>query len=287
MDYPHLAQKVQQVAMLDDAERIAYCDRPIWIKTNTCQTFITDIERMINATRMGSRTCMGLIGISGIGKTKMIEQVALRINTPDAMPILTIDLSNYGRHIDLQQIFLSHLGFSESAKSLCTAVGINRITERIKEMQLAVCIFDEGNALAGVKNMLIQPNYAYLRAMANRDFGLSLVVAGTEELKVFLGIDPQLRSRFGVWALPEWESEGEDFSRFLKAVVRFMPLRKPSTVDTKEIQERLVVHCHGSTRDIVWVMTTAAKMAIETKHECIDEALLEACLEARLPGFWD
>ncbi|WP_122677847.1 TniB family NTP-binding protein [Pseudomonas sp. MWU16-30317] len=285
MDFPHLAQKVQQVAMLDGPERIMYCDNPVWIKTNTSQTFITGIERMIHATRIGSRSCMGLIGISGIGKTKMIEHAATRFNTPDATSILTIDLSEYGRHIDLQQVFLSHLGFTQSVKSLCTASGINRISERIKEMKLAICILDEGNALAGVKNMLIQSNYTYLRAMANRDFGVSLVVAGTDELKVFLGIDPQLRSRFGVWEIPQWEAAGEDLSRFLKAFVRFMPLRKPSTLDTVEIQQSLVSNCRGSTRDIVWVLITSAKLAIETGHECIDEALLDACFEARLPAF--
>jgi len=285
MDFPHLAQKVQQVAMLDAAKRITYCDNPLWIKTNSSQAFITDIERMVSATRMGSRSCMGLIGISGIGKTKMIEQVELRLNTAEATPILTVDLSEYGRHIDLQQVFLSHLGFTESVKSLCTAGGINRIAERIKQMQLAVCILDEGNALAGVKNMLLQPNFTYLRAMANRDFGISLVIAGTEELKVYLSMDPQLRSRFGVWEVPRWEADGEDLSRFLKAFVRFIPLREVSTLDTKEIQELLVSSCRGSTRDIVRVLISAAKLAIELGHECIDEELLNACLETRLPGF--
>ncbi|NBB33349.1 MULTISPECIES: TniB family NTP-binding protein [unclassified Pseudomonas] len=285
MDFPHLAQKVQQVAMLDTAKRIMYCDNPLWIKTNSSQAFITDIERLVRATRMGSRSCMGLIGISGIGKTTMIEQIELRLNTPEATPILTIDLSDYGRHIDLQQVFLSHLGFTESVKSLCTASGINRIAERIKQMQLAVCILDEGNALAGVKNMLLQPNYTFLRAMANRDFGISLVIAGTEDLKVFLSIDPQLRSRFGLWEIPQWEADGEDFSRFLKAFVRFIPLREVSILDTKEIQETLVLRCRGSTRDIVKVLICAAKLAIELGYECIDEELLEVCLETRLPGF--
>lgn len=285
MDFPHLAQKVQQVAMLDTANRIMYCDNPVWIKTNSSQAFITDIERLVRATRMGSRSCMCLIGISGIGKTTMIEQVELRLNTPEATPILTIDLSDYGRHIDLQQVFLSHLGFTESVKSLCTASGINRIAERIKQMQLAVCILDEGNALAGVKNMLLQPNYTFLRAMANRDFGISLVIAGTEDLKIYLSIDPQLRSRFGVWEIHEWEADGEDFSRFLKAFVRFMPLREISILDTKEIQETLVSRCRGSTRDIVRVLICAAKLAIELGHECIDEDLLEVCLETRLLDF--
>ncbi|KWS30901.1 TniB family NTP-binding protein [Pseudomonas syringae] len=285
MDLSHLAPKVQQVAMLDASERIQLCDSPVWIKTNTSQTFISDIERMVKATRMGSRTCMALIGISGIGKTKMIEQVEARLNAPDSTQILNIDLSEYGRFIDLQQIFLSRLGFTESVKSLCTASGINRIAERIKQMHLAVCILDEGNALAGVKNMLLQPNYTYLRAMANRDFGISLVVAGTDELKAYLGMDPQLRSRFGVWEVPEWSAEGEDFSRFLKAFVRFIPLRKPSILDTPEIQEMLIVNCQASTRDIVRALISAAKLAIELEHECIDEELLDSCLEARLPGF--
>lgn len=285
MDLSHLAPKVQQVAMLDTTQRIAYCDSPVWIKTDSSRAFITDLERMIVSTRMGSRSCMALIGISGIGKTKMIERAELLLNTPDSTPILNIDLSDYGRYIDLQQIFLSRLGFTESVKSLCTASGINRITERIKQLHLAVCVLDEGNALAGVSNRLLQPNYTYLRAMANRDFGVSLVIAGTDELKVFLGMDPQLRSRFGVWEVPQWEAEGEDFSRFLKAFVRFMPLRKPSVLDTKEIQETLVLNCRGSTRDIVRALYSAAKLAIELGQECIDEELLDACLEARLPGF--
>jgi hypothetical protein len=285
MEFPHLAQKVQQVAMLDAPGRILYCDNPVWIKTNTSQTFITDIERMIYATRIGSRSCMGLIGISGIGKTKMIEHAVMQLNTPDTTSILTVDLSDYGRHIDLQQVILSQLGFTQSVKSLCTASGIKRISERIREMKLAVCILDEGNALAGVKSMLIQPNFTYLRAMANRDFGVSLVIAGTEDLKVFLGIDPQLRSRFGVWEVPQWDATGEDLSRFLKAFVRFMPLRKQSILDTTEIQDSLVSNCRGSTRDIVRVLITAAKLAIETGHECIDETLLGACFEARLPAF--
>ena len=285
MDVSHLASSVQPIALLSAAERIAYCDQPVWIKTTTNSSFNNSLESMIRLSSWGCCSCMALIGISGIGKTTMIERAQRLINTPDSTPIMTIDLAPYGRYLDLQQIFLTELGFTESVKSLCTASGIKQIKERIKQKNISVCILDEGNALAGTKYALVQPNNTYLRALANPDIGLSVVVAGTEELKAHLGIDPQLRSRFSVWEVPSWEAESVDFSRFLKAFVRFIPLQKPSVLDTKEIQVALVNACMGSTRNIRYVLIAAAKLAIESGQEFIDLDLLEVAFDMGLADF--
>lgn len=287
MDLAHLAPKVQQIALMDDETRIAYCDMPVWIKTTSTKSFLGAVERMIELQRIGSRSCIGLIGVSGIGKTTMVERAETQFNTPDATRIIRIDLASYGRHIDLQEIFLSHLGFKEKVKAMSNANGVKRTKERLEQMQAAVCILDEANALAGVKYMFIQPNYTYLRAMANRDLGVSVIVVGTEELKGHLAVDSQCRSRFGVWEVPIWQADSAEFSQFLKAFVKFMPLRKRSVLHTQDIQTKLMNDCNGSTREIVKVLIAAAKLAIQTGEEFIDEELISLSVGLLLPTFGD
>jgi len=287
MDLSHLAPKAQQIALLDDEARIAYCDMPVWIKTSGTKSFLDAVAGMIELQRIGSRSCLGLIGVSGIGKTTMVERAEALFNTPDATRIVLIDLAPYGRHIDLQEIFLSQIGFKEKVKAMSNSNGVKRTKERLQHMQSAVCILDEANALAGVRSTLIQPNYTFLRGMANRDVGLSVIVVGTEELKTHLSVDPQCRSRFGLWEVPEWKADSEDFSRFLKAFVKFMPLRRVSVLHTREIQTSLVNECNGSTREIVKVLIASAKLAIQSGEERIDKGLISLSRSMLLPTFGD
>lgn len=285
MDLSHLAPKAQLIAVMDNEPRIAYCDMPVWIKTSSTKSFIDEVARMIELQRLGSRSCIGVVGISGIGKTTMVERAEALFNTPDATRVIRIDLAPYGRHIDLQEIFLSKIGFKEKVKAMSNSDGIKRTKERLEHMQAAICILDEANALAGARNMLIQPNYTYLRGMANRDVGLSVIVVGTEELKTHLAVDPQCRSRFGLWEVPDWKADSAEFSRFLKAFVKFMPLRKASVLHTREIQKDLVDECNGSTREIVKVLVASAKLAIQSGEERIDKELISLSRGMLLPTF--
>ncbi|MFS2160196.1 TniB family NTP-binding protein [Pseudomonas sp. Pseusp122] len=287
MDLSHLAPKVQQIALMDNVARIAYCDMPVWIKTSSTKSFLDVIARMIELQHIGSRSCLGLIGLSGIGKTTMVERAEAMFNTPDATRIIRIDLATCGRHIDLQEVFLSKIGFPEKVKAMSNPNGVKRAKERLEQMQAAVCILDEANALVGARHMLIQSNYTYLRGMANRDVGLNVVVVGTDELKTHLAVDPQCRSRFGLWEMPAWQADSVEFSRFLKAFVKFMPLRKVSVLDTKVIQADLVNGCNGSTREIVKVLVASAKLAIQSEEERIDKELISLSRSMLLPTFGD
>ncbi len=287
MDLSHLAPKVRQIALMDNEARIAYCEMPVWIKTSSTKSFLDAIARMIELQRIGSRSCLGLIGVSGIGKTTMVERAEALFNTPDATRILRIDLATCGRHIDLQEVVLSKIGFTEKVKAMSNPNGVKRTKERLEQMQSAVCILDEANALLGVRHALIQSNYTYLRAMANHDVGLSVIVVGTEEFKSHLAVDPQCRSRFGLWEVPSWQADSKEFSRFLKAFVQFMPLRKVSVLDTEEIQADLVDGCNGSTREVVKVLVASAKLAIQSGEERIDKELITLSRSILLPTFGD
>ncbi|MQA54267.1 TniB family NTP-binding protein [Pseudomonas piscis] len=287
MDLSHLAPKVQQIALMDNEARIAYCDMPVWIKTGSTKSFFDAVARLIELQRIGSRSCIGLIGVSGIGKSTMVERAEALFKTPDATRVIRIDLATCGRHIDLQEIFLSQIGFTENAKTMSNPNGVKRTKERLEQMQAAVCILDEANALIGAKHMLVQSNYTYLRALANSDMGLSVIVVGTEEFKSHLAVDSQCRSRFGLWEVPSWESDSLEFSRFLKTFVKFMPLRKASVLDTREIQADLVNECNGSTREIVKVLVASAKLAIQSGEERIDQELISLSRSMLLPTFGD
>lgn len=272
--YNHLSSKTALIADLSSEQRKDYCRRNFFIQTDFSKQVIEDVRGMIRMERGGTNVCRALIGKTGIGKSTLINAIVKACNTSDCSPIAVVDLSNYGSRTDLQEIFVSLLGFTEPALKLANPNGTKRIQARIAELALKMIILDEGNALVAATRFA-EGNRTFIRAMSNHDIGLNVLIAGTDGVLAFLRKSDTLPSRFGLIEMREWNPEALSFSLFLNGYLRYLPLRKPSLIDTQEIQKLIVDLAGHLTRDIKRVLTDAAIYAIDHGVECLNEKVIK------------
>ncbi|WP_025858842.1 TniB family NTP-binding protein [Pseudomonas sp. CHM02] len=272
--YDHLSPRTAVIAQLSDEERIDYCRRNFFIMTGFSKRVIDDVRGIIRMERGGTTVCRALVGRTGIGKSTLIKAIATACNTPDSRPVEVIDLSPYGRHTDLHEIFVSLLGFTGAAKKLANPNGLKLIKGRVAERGLKMLIFDEANALVSATRTT-EGNTTFLRGMSNEDIGLNLMVAGTKDISSFLRKNDQLPSRFGRLEMQDWDGESKSFSLFLNGYMRYLPLRKASMIDTAEMIAKITSLAGHLTRDIARVLSDAAIYAIVHGEECITLKVLQ------------
>lgn len=272
--YDHLSPKAAIVAQLSDEERINYCRKNFFIMTDFSKRVIDDVRAITRMERGGTTVCRALVGRTGIGKSTLVKAIASACNTPDSHPVEVVDLSSYGRHSDLQEIFVSLLGFTGAAKRLANPNGLKLIKGRVAERGLKMLIFDEANALVSATRNT-DGNITFLRGMSNEDIGLNLMVAGTKDIASFLRKNDQLPSRFGRLEMQDWDGGSNSFSLFLNGYMRYLPLRKTSLIDTPDMITKITSLAGNLTRDIARVLTDAAIYAIVHGQECITLKVLQ------------
>lgn len=272
--YEHLAPKAAQIADMSGEVRTDYCRKNFFIHTDFSRRVIEDAKQMICMEQSGTRVCRALVGNTGIGKTALVKAITSACNTPDRTPIVVVDLSAFGRRTDLQEVLISVLGFKQSARKMANPDGVKRIRARIEELGFRLIIFDEANALVSA-SLFADGNRTFLRAMSNSSIGLSVMLVGTSDVIGFLRKNEALPSRFGRIDMADWDAESVDFSRFLNGYLRLLPLRKPSVVDSLDMQMLITRYGGQLTRDIKRVLTDAAIYAIKHEVECINKEVVE------------
>lgn len=272
--YDHLSPRAAIVAQLSDEERMDYCRKNFFIMTDFSKRVIDDVRAITKMERGGTTVCRALVGRTGIGKSTLIKAITSACNTPDSSPIEVIDLAPFGRHTDLQEIFVSLLGFTGSAKKLANPNGLKLLAGRIAERGLKMLILDEANALISATRFT-DGNITFLRGMSNDDIGLNLMVAGTRDVSGFLRKSDQLPSRFGQLEMRDWAGESVSLSLFLNGYIRYLPLRKPSLIDTPEMHMKIISLAGHLTRDIARVLSDAAVYAIVHGQECLTETVIQ------------
>ncbi|MFJ3007084.1 TniB family NTP-binding protein [Pseudomonas fluorescens] len=282
-NYAHLAPQARAIVELPADERIAWCrSQSIWIKTAEASQILDDIGELLETQNQTTYQCRALLGAGGIGKTTLLRKACERYNTPDRQALLYIDLSSYGKFVDLQQIFVSNLGITDSAKKLFTTMdGPKIVSERLRDLGVKITIFDEANALASATRYK-NDNRNWLRGLPNSLYSQSVILGGTPDIKGFIFGDDHLCQRFGEWDLRSWEPKTVSFSKFIISFVRFLPLRECSFVDNESFMMKLYTYAGGTTRIIVRYLVDSAIFAILTNEERITIDVLKASYEANI-----
>jgi Bacterial TniB protein len=141
------------------------------------------------------------------------------------------------------------------------------------DLGVRVVVFDEvHNVLSGTfrdqRRILTQ-----LRYLSN-ELRVSVVCLGIETARDAISGDPQLARRFGLVELPAWEI-GPDFKALVATLLRHLPLRNASVLDTAALQT-VIRSTRGNTARVFQLFGDLAIAAIGSGEERITPEAIAA-----------
>ncbi|WP_330566025.1 TniB family NTP-binding protein [Pseudomonas yamanorum] len=130
-------------------------------------------------------------------------------------------------------------------------------------------------------------NLNFFKNLSGPPLSLNIIAFGTHEALNAINLDTQLISRFQIFELPQWKPD-EELRAFLASYEKFMPLRLPSNLASKEIVHFLSTTLELTTRNIVNRLKWAAMLAIIDGTEKIQvENLTTATSVPDLTGVYE
>ncbi len=277
-NYRHLAASVHSQAELGKQERIAIIRGDLVVRYPAITHMLSYTRWLLDAPPRTRTTGMLVTGPVGAGKTtfaRLIQRTYARRSGADAVPIISISLTGarhartvYGRILEALNgpVKTSHRTSDREATVVRLLKAVHCRALIVDEVQdvLAGSVQEQRSALDAIKFLM---NELQLPILA---FG---VTAAAEAFRS----DMHLDARFKRFELATWEV-GSSFANFLRSIVRLLPLRKPSRLDTETAMNFLAKHSGGSLDGIMTLIRHAAVHAVLSGEELIDSAILQQAL---------
>ncbi|HVA54384.1 MAG TPA: TniB family NTP-binding protein [Gammaproteobacteria bacterium] len=283
-DLSHLSENVRPQALLPDAVRVQLILRPLFVEHTAIKFIMNELDWMLSNQ---SRRAPGLAVCAppGSGKTELSMRVG-RAYPPrqpgegrlSVMPVVVISMSGaydmrtvYGR-----VMFALEVPCSERLTTTAREIQVLHLLRRVSCILLVLDEFqdiskgtdrEQRRALDAVKLLMNQLN-------------LPILALGTQEAGRALQSDAHLAARFSHTALPVWKKNAE-FVALLKAVHSQLPLRKPSSLTSDEVMQRLLTHSKGILGVIMRLLQDAAIHAIIEGQEYIDVRMIDLAATRR------
>ncbi|WEX12207.1 TniB family NTP-binding protein [Chelativorans sp. AA-79] len=279
-DLNHLAPDLRTVAAEDDAQRIAFIRGQWWIGYPHAQAALDLLRTAIeNEPGRVRPQCFLLLGPTNNGKSMIVEKFR-RDHTPAALP---------GRdEEDIPVVVVQMLtdpGVARFYQHLLEVLGapVRRTARKhdleaqalsiLKRVGTKVLIIDElHNILAGTSPA--QREFLNLLRFLGNELRIPVVGAGTRDAYLAIRTDPQLENRFHPIILPVWE-EGDELSRLIQSFVATFPLRKPSFLNSADLQRWVLARTGGTIGEIAALLRSAAVAAVESGEEAINQRSLQ------------
>ena len=278
--FAHLHPRAREIAEGDDASRVKWIRRPLWIEHPAATRIRTRIQEIFDQPVSDRMENILFIAESGLGKTSLINRLKNKIpsdfgqDSIMSRPIIKILMppdpterdffENILKEVSIPHVKLSHLSGPRLR---------NLVIEMLQRFRTRVLMIDEINSLlVGTprqQRMFLQ----LLRFMSNH-LRVALVCAGTPEAKYALNSDSQLHSRFSEVELVPW-TVGPDLQGFVNRMVQSMPLRQPSPVESAKVYHLIIDRSGGITSHICGGLRRAAIAAVLDGREMIDLAGLQ------------
>lgn len=222
---------------------------------------------------------IGIIGEPGAGKTDLLEQLRARYPGESAgrgliatRPTLLFSMCGVRDARVLYVRMLAALGHPEGGRF----TGREReqlVLSVARSCQLRMLLIDEIQDVLKGTRLQQTATLETLRFLMN-ELRIVLVVAGSEEAELAIGMDAHLSSRLKLKRLPRWEVD-DYFAHFLDAMESSLPLRERSRLCAEGTMRLIVQMTMGQTDGIVTLVANAAAIAVESGGERITHHLLE------------
>lgn len=277
-NYAHLAAAVHAQAALGKQERIAIIRGDLVVRYPAVAHMLSYTRWLLEGPSQTRTTGMLVTGPVGAGKTtfaRLVQRTYARKSGADAVPIISISLTGarhtrtvYGRILEALNgpVKNSHRTSDREAtvvRLLKTVRCRALIVDEVQDV-LAGSIQEQRRALDAIKFLM-------------NELQLPILALGVTAAAEAFRSDMHLDARFKRFELAKWDVT-EPFANFLRSVVRLLPLREPSLLDSEAAMKFLVKHSGGSLDGIMTLIRQAAVHAVVSGEERIVDATLQKAL---------
>lgn len=277
----HLLPWAQEIAHLDNEERIKRIRTDRWVGYTKATEAVTKLERLLSHPKRQRMPNLLLIGPTNNGKSMIIEkfrrsQVSKQHNsdllTPSKeMPVVVVQMPSDPKIAR----FYSMLMHAMKA-SLITRLRISdletKVLKTFEKLEVKLLIIDEvHNLLAGTN--VAQREFLNLIRFLGNQMKIPIVCVGTKDAYYAIRSDDQLENRFEPFTLPLWQNNNE-FSSLLTSIMATFPLRKPSKLSNPELIQYILDKSEGTIGEVMTLLTQAAILAVDRGEEMINEKVL-------------
>jgi hypothetical protein len=248
-----------------------------WVHYPRAGQALLVLNRLLDHPRTTRMPSIAIYGDSGMGKTMIMEKFR-REHLPafdsgagvERTRVLALQMAGKPGERRLYSQILTALGAPQNPRS--TVVDLEQVALRLmRAMDVQILLLDEiHNILAGTfrEQRVVLNTLRYL----SNELCVSLVCFGVNEAKEVISGDVQLARRFEEYSLPRWSAE-ESFEQLVLAIVRNLPLRRPSILSVRAVRRTLQL-TGGITARVFRMLNEIAIEAIETGAEQItDDAI--------------
>jgi Bacterial TniB protein len=245
-----------------------------WVHYPRAGQALLVLNRLLDHPRTTRMPSIAIYGDSGMGKTMIMEK--FRREHPPAFDsgagvertrVLALQMAGKPGERRLYSQILTALGAPQNPRS--TVVDLEQVALRLmRAMDVQILLLDEiHNILAGTfrEQRVVLNTLRYL----SNELCVSLVCFGVNEAKEVISGDVQLARRFEEYPLPRWSAE-ESFEQLILAIVRNLPLRRPSILSARAVRRTLQL-TGGITARVFRMLNEIAIEAIETGAEQITD----------------
>jgi hypothetical protein len=275
-----------RLAEAGEPERIAYIRAERWITYPRAAAILDQMQRLLDHPRNSRMPSLLIVGESGIGKTqldlKFCRDHLARFDGESrrtVSPVVSIQMPAAPTDRLFYMTLLRAIGAVFSPR-ISTAEAMIMALRLYADLGVRMVTLDEAhNMLSGTfrdqRRILTQ-----LRYLSN-ELRVSVVCFGIDTARDAISGDPQLARRFSLVELPAWEA-GADLKALVSTLLRHLPLRNPSVLDTAALQT-VIRSTRGNTARVFQLFGDLAIAAIGSG----DERITPEAIGAWRPSVYD
>lgn len=283
-DLSHLHVTVRPQALMANHLRAKLILCPLFIDHTRILEVMNEVHWMLS-NQSGRAPGLVVCARPGSGKTELAKRIERaypqREPVEGQLPVVPIvRISMTGAH-DCRTVYgrvMETLDIPYSARMTTTAREV-QVLHLLRRVSCVLLVLDEFQDVLQGNDREQRRALDAVKLLMN-EVNLPILALGTDKAGRALQSDEHLAARFRHMALPVWK-KNEDLVAMLKAVHMQLPLRKPSSLISEEVIQRILKHSNGILGLIMNLIQDAAVHAIIEGKEFIDVKMIDLAAAQR------
>lgn len=268
----HLHPSVRPLASLPIDERLRICYQTKWVNYPMVNGIRNTVQSILLLPQTSQAQCILTVGEGGTGKTSLWTKTQQDMDAwarrhKRSNPSIAMRVSSDPTTNSLIEQVSEAFGFEGVAfKRNKLSPAIVRLAI---ERNIRFLFIDEFNHILLANRTDQRKNLAFFKELSGEPLSIALICFGTNEAVNAIQGDQQLERRFQICELNRWK-ESEELRAFLASYEMVLPLRKRSSLASKEIVKFLTNNTICTTREIVQRISWGAMYALLDGQEMIE-----------------